>query len=282
MGLSRSHRFCSNNCTSFALLWDSQPSLALTRFSLVPRKLFTKSSFPPQAEELGFDMDPQTTVADFEQAALNAISSELGPHVNTKACFYHLTQSTWRKVQHLGLANRDKEDEETKLFCGMLDGLAFPPVDRVEDGMDFLRDNSPDGLGELIDYFDSTYVSGTVRRRRRVPALCPPEKWNVHQATMDNEPRTNNLCESWNRAFKQLLGYSHPTIWQAIDCIRKDALVVRTHLQNDARGQPLKKRARRDTTDLQMRLRTLCQDFRDGRKSLEEMLRGVGQNIRLL
>ncbi|KAG7170821.1 hypothetical protein Hamer_G023392 [Homarus americanus] len=54
-----------------------------------------------KGEELGFYMDVTTTITDFEQAALNATSTKLGPHVNAKACFYHLTQSTWRKIQSL-------------------------------------------------------------------------------------------------------------------------------------------------------------------------------------
>ncbi|CAM1319230.1 Uncharacterised protein r2_g2739 [Pycnogonum litorale] len=57
--------------------------------------------------------------------------------------------------------------------------------------------------------------------------------------------------------------------------------MVRTHLQNDARGEPLKKRVRRETRDLQQRLRNLCIDYRDGRNTLEQMLHGVGHKIRL-
>ncbi|KAG7166705.1 hypothetical protein Hamer_G010341 [Homarus americanus] len=165
-------------------------------------------------------------ITDFEQAALNAISNKLGPHANAKTCFYHLTQSTWRKIKSLGLSNRYKEDDDIKHFCGMLDGLAFLPVDRVSNGMDYIKDNTPNGLEDLVDYFDATYVTGKYRRIdqtrqypgpvtmrvRRIPPLFPPEKWNVNLATINNKDRTNNFCESWNRGFQQLVGYSHPTI----------------------------------------------------------------------
>ena len=33
---------------------------------------------------------------------VRAVSSVLGDHVTVQGCFYHLTQSTWRKVQALG------------------------------------------------------------------------------------------------------------------------------------------------------------------------------------
>ena len=76
-------------------------------------------------------------------------------------------------------------------YCRMLDGLAFLPVDQVQDAIRHLRTVVPDvvesdKLESLLDYFDSTYVSGTARRIqrpgdaetsiriRRTPALFPP------------------------------------------------------------------------------------------------------------
>ena len=40
--------------------------------------------------------DPLTVLVDFELSVINAVRSELGPHVNIQGCFYHLTQSTWK------------------------------------------------------------------------------------------------------------------------------------------------------------------------------------------
>ena len=112
----------------------------------------------------------------------------------------------------------------------MLDGLAFPPVQEVKAGMDHLRQIMPneDRL-DLVDYFDATYVSGTTRqiqrpahqtttiRLRRYPPLYPPAKWNVHEATLAGNSRTNNICKGWNNALRHLVGYNHPSIWTAID-----------------------------------------------------------------
>ncbi|KAG7159594.1 putative Inosine-5'-monophosphate dehydrogenase 1b-like 12, partial [Homarus americanus] len=220
-----------------------------------------------KGEELGFYMDVTTTITDFEQAALNAFSNKLGPHVNAKACFYHLTQSTWQKIQSLGLSNGYKEDDNIKRFSGMLDGLAFLPVDRISDGIDYIKDNTPDGL-DLVDYFDANYVTVTYRRisqTRQISRSCDnasAEDSSIiptreMEFTIDNEYHTNNLCENWNHGFQQLVGYSHPTIWTAIECIRKNAAIVSMHLTLDARGQPLQNRVRRETRDLQKRLRNL-------------------------
>jgi len=58
----------------------------------------------------------------------------LGSHVNVQGCFHHLTQSTWRKVQELGLTTAYKDDDNVKHFCGMLDALAFLPLNDITEG----------------------------------------------------------------------------------------------------------------------------------------------------
>ena len=47
-------------------------------------------------------LDPQTVIADFEVAIINAVKFEL-PNANLRLCFYHLGQSTWKSVQEHGL-----------------------------------------------------------------------------------------------------------------------------------------------------------------------------------
>ena len=81
-----------------------------------------------EAEELGFTLDLESVHLDLERPVINAVKNTSGSHVNTKGCFYHLTQSTWRKVQDLGLSSLYKEDSDFSHFCGMIDGLAFLQV----------------------------------------------------------------------------------------------------------------------------------------------------------
>src|SRR6218665_699646 len=58
-------------------------------------------------------------------------SGAFGQQVNVTGCFYHLTQSTWRKIQELGLSVAYRDNKTLKHFCGMLDGLAFLPLTDV-------------------------------------------------------------------------------------------------------------------------------------------------------
>ena len=96
---------------------------------------------------------------------------DMGPQVEVRGCFFHLCQSTWRKIQDLGLAQSYRGSEDVKHFCCMIDALAFLPVDQVSDGMQYLFSDTPEGnhdtLIELLTYFDATYVTGTARQIHR-------------------------------------------------------------------------------------------------------------------
>jgi hypothetical protein len=234
---------------------------------------------------------PATVLCDFELAVIRALRAVLHPGMAIQGCFYHLTQATWRKIQELGLSPMYAADDDFKLFCGKLDGLAFLPLDDIPAGMDYLLQHTPAGAAELTDYFNKTYVTGSYRqvqpahgqvgvRLQRVPPRYPPEVWNVHGATINDDPRTNNQCEGWNNRFFHLVGYKHPPIWTLIDAIKKEECKTRTLIAQDAIGQPPQKRIRREYRDLQTRLCNLCHDRIARRKTVEEFLAGVGHNIR--
>ena len=50
--------------------------------------------------------------------------------------------------------------------------------------------------------------------------------WNVREATILDDSRTNNICESWNKSFKNLLGYNNPTIWACIEALKRDNMMA--------------------------------------------------------
>jgi hypothetical protein len=43
-------------------------------------------------------------------------------HINHQGCFYHLTQAPWRQIQQLCLVPLYKNDDDFRVFCGMMDG----------------------------------------------------------------------------------------------------------------------------------------------------------------
>jgi hypothetical protein len=103
--------------------------------------------------------DPSVVIIDFERSVDLALLAVYGPQVQIQYCFYHLTQSTWRQIQSLGLTNMYKDDE-FRLFCGQLDALAFLLLWEVHEGMQYIKQTMPEAAEPLVDYFDRTYVSG--------------------------------------------------------------------------------------------------------------------------
>ena len=83
-----------------------------------------------------------------------------------------------------------------------------------------------------------------------------PLVWNVNDITLVGDSRTNNICE----AFMKLVGHVHPTIWRAIDSLRKDQDLVEDH-------------SIWHTVTLQAKLQKLCSDRNQDIKTILEGLR---------
>ena len=105
---------------------------------------------------LGFQPDPITIHVDLEIGLIQSLRAVFGEDFGIQGCFYHLTQATWWIIKDLGLVQLYKTNQDFKLFCGMLHGLAFLPVRDVLAGMDFLRTVDMPGSKDLLDYFDTT------------------------------------------------------------------------------------------------------------------------------
>jgi len=86
--------------------------------------------------------------------------------------------------------------------------------------------------------------------------MFPPVIWNVHDATVNGDARTSNMCEGWNNKFFNLVGHAHPStcIWRVIEWCQKEEATVRTIIQQDAVGNPPAKRTQQRHVQLQVRL----------------------------
>ena len=166
---------------------------------------------------------------------------------------------------------------------GMIDSLALLPVRDVKQGMAHLQSTCPEEAQEVLDYFDATYVNGAQRGRsaRRTRPIFPPEVWNQHAATLAGGSRTNNVSESWNNMFKNLVGHKHPTVWSLIEGLRKDvAEVTKTLRQADLGDLPQRRPLRAVLATLQRRQQHLAEDYIAGNLTLPGFLRKAGKNIR--
>ena len=168
----------------------------------------------------------------------------------------------------------------------MIDALVFLPLHDVSRGMHYLKSIATSEALGVLNYFDTTYVSGGLRPARRQPRLrrlaptFPPVSWNVHDASLSGSARTNNVCESWNNTYRNLVGHAHPCVWTSIDAIRKDQAAVCTTVYQQRNGQPQRKRVRCERSRLQQQLQQLCKEYADGARDMQQFLRAVGHTIR--
>ena len=65
------------------------------------------------AEQKGIDLHPARLTCDFELAAINAFRN-MFPSLHISRCFFHFSQSLWRKIQELGLTRYVKYSNLTK------------------------------------------------------------------------------------------------------------------------------------------------------------------------
>ena len=89
-----------------------------------------------------------------------------------------------RKVQGLRLIQHYHGDEDFKLFCDMMDGVAFMPLQEVEDDLAYLRGIAPDEANELLDYFDRTFWITLIAEHRLQLPRAGAEWWRTHTQRM--------------------------------------------------------------------------------------------------
>lgn len=60
--------------------------------------------------------------------------------------------------------------------------------------------------------------------------------WNVHEATLEGNTHTNNVCEGWNTKSVKLIGHQHPSIKKCTEGILKDCTIVQTIVEQKLVG----------------------------------------------
>ena len=143
------------------------------------------------------------------------------PNTLITGCFFHFTQSIWRKIQSLGsnIIQRYSTESEFSIKCRLLPALAFLPIDPVSTEFnriynEFLE-TEPE-LFPLLEYFDVNYI-GSERRNARFRI----EIWNQYNRVCENLCRTNNGVEAWHRFLSSLFENNHPSFYKFFDEIKK-------------------------------------------------------------
>lgn len=184
-------------------------------YALLPNKTrATYVKFLQESKRLQPALQPTLLMTDFELAAIQAFELEF-PGILKTGCFFHLSQSVWRKVQTEGLKARYENDHEFAPWIRMIPALAFIPVDNVSDAFAELVESEgfPEEAVPIANYFEDAYICRRLRRGRQIPNF-PTQIWNVYQRTLNDQHRTNNDVEGWHRAFQETCGSQFPNIFR--------------------------------------------------------------------
>ncbi|KAK3911699.1 PKS-NRPS hybrid synthetase [Frankliniella fusca] len=226
---------------------------------------------------------PTTAIMDFEKGLNNAVAVAF-PDTELRLCLFHLKQAAFRKIQQLGLTvqYRDEDDDSIRMAFRQILGVAFVPVEDVEDAFRHVTEEIPDEMKPFSKYFAETYVLGrVVRGRRRTAPRYPPDLWNQHLSARHNEPRTNNTTEAWHNRFQKMVGKSHPTVFNLIKEFQKEEGDVRVMMAELDAGKTIRQRRRQEYRRINERLQNLATRY-DRYKEEDRVVdfaRACGHNI---
>ncbi|KAI6658759.1 hypothetical protein LOD99_15083 [Oopsacas minuta] len=114
-------------------------------------------------------------------------------------------------------------------------------------------------IGELVDYFERTYIGRTLATGYHVAATIPIGLWNYHFSTSFGLPRTTNAVEAWHRSFNATVGCHHPTIWKFLLALKREQGLVEVRQTNYLAGkEPTKRRRSQQSEQV---LRTLVGEY---------------------
>ena len=213
-------------CQLYTLHYEANDNVLMGCFALMQNK--TEASYEEMFRAVRDMLPPQDPEVarkfscDFELAATNAIS-RIFVNISYNYCFFHFSQSLWRKAQMCGVAGAYGQEDEHELrsqFHACI-ALAYVPTEHVQAAFLDLRETADKRLDEVLDLLEDFYIMGRRRGRGRATPRYPIHTWNVYERTIQGLPRTNNTVEAWNRRWKTVVGKSHPNIFLMLEKIKK-------------------------------------------------------------
>lgn len=180
----------------FALMSDKKESTYSALFDILQAK------FP--------EWKPDKFHLDFEVATSNALKL-IFPNLEIKNCYYHFTQSLWRKAKSIGI--------KTKLYrrlVGLCTALPLLPENQIKDGWAYiqlqcahLKNNK---INAFMAYMKNTWLKNDACIR----------DWCVS----NERHRTNNVAESYNSVINKNINKNYVTINKLLNVLYNDIRVA--------------------------------------------------------
>ena len=128
-------------------------------YALLPNKrqesyeVILRSVLQQFSEYDWYNSEPSVVICDFEMSIIRAVE-RVFRHTTLRLCFFHLNQSSWRKIQELGLqvVYSDENDITIRQFFGGLLSLAFFPVEDVPECLRTFLQTTPRRMTDFVKY----------------------------------------------------------------------------------------------------------------------------------
>ena len=194
-------------------------------FVLLPNKIQATYRWLWEQVQLLFPLAHHAEILiDFEKAAMTSFE-HTWPTSMAKGCFFHLTQSLWRKVQAVGLQSQYSYDEEFANRIRQIAALAFAAPHEVSALFAQVAAQLPSPeTDDMIQYFERTYVGRMLPSGSCQQPLFSIQIWNYHLHVAYGLPRTANAAE--DRSFNAIVGCHHPNIWKFISALKREQGLV--------------------------------------------------------
>jgi len=140
----------------------------------------------------GQGITANSVVCDFEMSIIIAVETEI-PTAAVCACYFHFTQSLWRKIQQVGLASVYNEQHSVRRLLRKIMAIAFLPIAVIRNNLRLLSAGREwrraarrfPGMARFLAYFERICMNDL--------GHFPPRLWNVYHRSVNT--RTNNFME---------------------------------------------------------------------------------------
>ena len=132
---------------------------------------------------------PTSINVDFELAVFNAVKNVFGSTIQIYGCYFHLSQSFFRKVQQKGLFIKYVTQPSFKKCFLMTQALAYLPIEDVIEGFIVLKNFATDKCIEYLDflnYIEENYIGAVDKNKKRKKPRFEISTWNIHNRILKN------------------------------------------------------------------------------------------------
>lgn len=178
---------------------------------------------------------PRIVVTDFEIGLHNALQ-ETFVDSTCYFCFFHYSQSLYRRIKEIGYALKYKNDPEFRKIMKKFFSLPFFPLYRLQNAYNIIEEEvtnlKDDKMIEYLNYFRKTYYNNATNG-----PIYNPRLWSCFDRVINFQPRTTNNVEGWHRAFNQVCLVSHPNIAVVVKTMQDEEELNRIELSQFKSGR---------------------------------------------